>query len=168
MLAKIETKIEAELETNNEKLEVLRNSLVSRMGIHQVRTEEEILAKMDAHQERMGASKNAWRKETTAYQEATQSKEPTFVKTVSAMMHEKVPKEEAAVKPIKSTGEAVWGPEPGRWYIPEEVGRRLQRGDPTCQSSTAYETLLSGTRQGQDSSRNPERTDVREETSGET
>jgi hypothetical protein len=34
------------------------------MDIHQARTEgiqEEIIAKMDAHQERMGASVNAWR-----------------------------------------------------------------------------------------------------------
>jgi hypothetical protein len=44
------------------------------MDIHQARTEavqEEMITKMDAHQEWMGASMNAWRKEGTACQEAT-------------------------------------------------------------------------------------------------
>jgi hypothetical protein len=63
MLAKMEAKIEVEIETNNEKFEVLRSFLISRMDIHQVRTEgvqEEIISKMDAHQERMRASVNGW------------------------------------------------------------------------------------------------------------
>jgi hypothetical protein len=45
------------------------------MDIHQARTDaiqEEITAKRDAHQERMGASVNAWREETTAGKEATE------------------------------------------------------------------------------------------------
>jgi hypothetical protein len=56
--------MEAEIETNNEKFfKVLQSTLVSRMVIHQARTEaiqEQIIAKMDTHQERMGASMNAW------------------------------------------------------------------------------------------------------------
>jgi hypothetical protein len=47
---------------NNEKLEVLRGSFVSRMDIHQVRTEdtqEETIAKMDPPQERMKACTNS-------------------------------------------------------------------------------------------------------------
>jgi hypothetical protein len=42
------------------------------MDTHQARTEaiqKEIVAQMNAHQERMGASVNAWRNETTACQE---------------------------------------------------------------------------------------------------
>jgi hypothetical protein len=46
------------------------------MDIHQARTkaiQEEIIAKMDAHQERMEASMNAWKKETMACQEAMEA-----------------------------------------------------------------------------------------------
>jgi hypothetical protein len=45
------------------------------MGIHQTRREaiQEIIAKMDAHQERMKASMNAWRKKTTACQEVMEA-----------------------------------------------------------------------------------------------
>jgi hypothetical protein len=46
----------------------------------------------------------AWRKETTAYQEATdaclESKEPTSEEIESLVVHEEVRKEEAAVEPI--------------------------------------------------------------------
>jgi hypothetical protein len=64
------------------------------MDIHQARTEtvqEEIIAKMDAHQERMGTNMNAWQKETMACQEATEAclerKEPTSVKIESVVVH---------------------------------------------------------------------------------
>jgi hypothetical protein len=86
------------------------------MDIHQARTEtvQEIIAKMDAHQERMGASTNAWRKEPTACQEGMEacleSKEPSSVEIEPVAVHEEVPEENAAVKTVKSTEEAVWGP----------------------------------------------------------
>jgi hypothetical protein len=57
-------KTEARINANNEKFEVLRGTLVSRMDTHQARTkaiQEEIMSKMDAHQERMETSMNAWR-----------------------------------------------------------------------------------------------------------
>jgi hypothetical protein len=61
------------------------------MDIQQARTEvnqEEIIAKRDAHQERMGASVNAWQKET-AFQEVMEacqeSKEPSAVETFGAL-----------------------------------------------------------------------------------
>jgi hypothetical protein len=67
MDTKIDTnqeKMETRIDTNNEKKsEVLRSTLVSWMDIHQAQPEavqEEIIAKMDAHQERTGASMNAW------------------------------------------------------------------------------------------------------------
>jgi hypothetical protein len=64
---------------------------------------------MDAHQERMGAIVNAWRKETTACQEATEacleSKEPTSVEIESVAVHDDVPKEEAAVKIVRAPKE---------------------------------------------------------------
>jgi hypothetical protein len=52
-----------EMRPNNEKFEVLRGTLVSRMDIHQARTEDiqEVIAKMDAHQERMEGNMNARR-----------------------------------------------------------------------------------------------------------
>jgi hypothetical protein len=46
------------------------------MDIHQARTEafqEEKAAKMEAHQERMRASVNAWRKEMMVFQERTEA-----------------------------------------------------------------------------------------------
>jgi hypothetical protein len=95
--------MKAEIRARNENFEVLRRTLVSRMVIHQARTEAiQEVAKMDAHQERMGASMNACRKETTACQEATEacqeSKEPTSVETESVVVREEFPKEEAAVE----------------------------------------------------------------------
>jgi hypothetical protein len=88
LMARLEAKIKAEINTNNEKFEVLRSTVVSWMDIHEARTkaiQEEIIAKIDAHQGRMGTSVNAWRKETMACQEVTEacleSKEPTSVST---------------------------------------------------------------------------------------
>jgi actin-like ATPase involved in cell morphogenesis len=70
--------MKAEIRANNQRFEVLRSTLVSRMDIHQARTEavQEIIAKMETHQEKMRGSMIAWRKETTAYLEG---KEPTSV-----------------------------------------------------------------------------------------
>jgi hypothetical protein len=62
LTARLEAKIKAEIKTNNEKFEVLWSTLVSWIDIHQARREaiqEEIIAKMDAHQERIGAHVNA-------------------------------------------------------------------------------------------------------------
>jgi hypothetical protein len=58
MLAKVETyqeRMEAKIDTSNEKFEVLRGTLVSRMDIYQPRTEsaQEMKVKMDIHQEKM-------------------------------------------------------------------------------------------------------------------
>jgi hypothetical protein len=107
MREEITARLETEIETNNEKFVVLRSTLISRMDIHLARTEanqEEIIVKMDTHQESMRASINAWRKETTACQEAMEacldSKEPTSLEVVSEVEHEEVPKEEAAVKTV--------------------------------------------------------------------
>lgn len=74
MTSKLEAKIGAEIKTNNENFEVIQCTFVSQMHTHQARSvviQEEIIAQMDAHQERMGANMYAWRKKTTAYQEAT-------------------------------------------------------------------------------------------------
>jgi hypothetical protein len=97
LTARLEAKIVAEIKPSNGKSEVFRSTLVFRTdGIH-----EEIIAKMDAHQERLEVSVNAWRKETTACHEATEtcleSKEPTSVETESAAMHEEV-----AVKTVRA------------------------------------------------------------------
>jgi hypothetical protein len=55
---------------------------------------------MDAHQERIGASMNAWQKEMMARQEVTEtcleSKYPKTMQIVSVVVREEVPKEEAS------------------------------------------------------------------------
>jgi chaperonin cofactor prefoldin len=73
LMARLEAKIEAEIKTNNEKFEIIHSTLVSLVNIHLDRTEaiqEEIIAQVDTHQERMEVSVNAWRKEIMACQEA--------------------------------------------------------------------------------------------------
>jgi chaperonin cofactor prefoldin len=63
MIQNNQEKMEAVIVANNEKFEVFQTTLVSQTDIHQARTEaiqEEIIAKMDTHQERMGANVNAW------------------------------------------------------------------------------------------------------------
>jgi endo-alpha-1,4-polygalactosaminidase (GH114 family) len=71
MLAKMEARIKA----NNEKFEVLPDTLISLMDAHYARTEanQEMIAKLDTHHERMRASVNAWQEEMTACQEATEA-----------------------------------------------------------------------------------------------
>jgi hypothetical protein len=96
--ARLEAKIEPEIKTNNKKYEVPRRTVDSRMDIHLARPkaiQKEIIAKMDVHQERMGASANACQEATEA---CLESKEPTSVE-----MHEEVPKDEAAVKTVNRT-----------------------------------------------------------------
>jgi hypothetical protein len=154
------------------------------MDINQARTEaiqEEIIAQMDAHQERMGASVNAWRKEMMACQEVMEayleSKEPTPEEMKSVAVHEVVPKEEAEVE----TSGAVWGPassckalrsaeetDPGQWWFPEEVGHYPRMVDLPCHSCTVEGTWSTWTRQGQCCTRNSERTDILEEVFGAT
>jgi hypothetical protein len=54
--------MKAEIRASNEMFEALQGYLVSRRGIHQTRTEaiqEETIAKLDTHQDKMEASKNA-------------------------------------------------------------------------------------------------------------
>jgi hypothetical protein len=49
---------------------------------------------------------NVWRKETMAYQEVTEacleSEEPTSLETESIVVHDEVPTEKAAVKPVRA------------------------------------------------------------------
>jgi hypothetical protein len=99
------------------------------MDIHQTRTEtvqEEIIAKMNAHQERLGGSINAWRKDTTACQEATEacleSKEPTSLKVESIAVHEEVPKEEAAVETFGALKKRH-----GDWHLAIGCCRQLKK-----------------------------------------
>jgi hypothetical protein len=60
--------MEAKTDTNNEKFEVLRGTLISPMDVHQARsetTQEEMKAKMDIHQEKLEASIHSiWSRET--------------------------------------------------------------------------------------------------------
>jgi hypothetical protein len=71
--------VEARRDTNNEKSEVLGISW------------------MNAHQERMAGSMNAWRRKTTACQEANLSGDKE-----SAVVHEEVPTERATVKTVRA------------------------------------------------------------------
>jgi hypothetical protein len=165
LTARLEAQIEAEIKPSNGKFEVFRNILAFRMDIHQARTDviQEIIAKMDAHQERMGVSVNAWRKETTASHETTEtcleSKEQT------AAVHEVVPKDEASAKTVRALkkrygdrhlalGRRREETDPRRWWLLKKVGRRPQ-DDPPCHYCTAQGTRSSGTRQGQYNRRSP-------------
>jgi hypothetical protein len=68
-------KMEATLKANNEKVEVLQDTLVFMMDAHCTRTEanqEEMIAKLDTHHERVRSIVNAWQEEMTACQEATE------------------------------------------------------------------------------------------------
>jgi hypothetical protein len=64
--------------------------------------QEQTIAKVDAWLEEM----KAWRKEMT---DCLENKEPTSGEVESMVVHEHVPKEEAAMKTVKSTEEAAWG-----------------------------------------------------------
>jgi hypothetical protein len=109
-------KIESEIKGNNEKFEVLRSTLVTLMDIHQVWKEaiqEEIIAKMDTHQERMGSQCECLAKTTMACQGAPEAclkgKAPASVEIESIAVHEVVPKE-ACSENFQSTEGALWGP----------------------------------------------------------
>jgi uncharacterized protein (DUF3084 family) len=64
--------------------------------------QERTVAEMDAYLAEM----RAWRKEATACQEETEAcldgREPTSMEMESVAVHEEVPKEEAAVKPVRA------------------------------------------------------------------
>jgi TolA-binding protein len=60
-----------EIRATNDKFEVLQDTLVSLLDAQDARTEanqEEMMAKLDVHHERLRASVDAWRKGTTACQ----------------------------------------------------------------------------------------------------
>jgi hypothetical protein len=175
-----EERMETKIEASNEKFEVLRGTLVSRMDAHQTRTkttQEDIQAKTDAHQEGMEAKMDAWlgemrawRKETTACQAVTEAcigkLEVSQEKSETVEERQEVPKEEAALG-------SIWGPKSSRAADRQRNGPRAMVGPGrrwplSCCSCTAQETRSSGTRAGQCCKSNPERTDVREETSGAT
>jgi hypothetical protein len=63
-----------------------------------------MMAKLDAHHERMKASVNAWQEETKANREATEacldSKKPNPEEMESGAEHREVPEEHATVKPV--------------------------------------------------------------------
>jgi hypothetical protein len=103
-----QAKMEARIEANNWKFEVLRDTLVSWMDAHHAKTDvnhEEMMAKLDAHHEWMRASVNAWRKETTACQEVTEAypekmeANPEDMESVAECWV--VPKEHATVNPVR-------------------------------------------------------------------
>jgi hypothetical protein len=61
------------------------------------------------------------------------------------------------------------GTDAGKLWIPEEIGHRRHEDDPLCKSDMAQETLnRTKPDQGQGGTRNLERTDAREETTGAT
>jgi hypothetical protein len=65
--------------------------------------------------------------------------------------HREVPKEDDVVKLVKGREKRhrgieatrrTKGNDPRRWWIPEEVGCRLQKGAPSCRSGTEQEKRL--------------------------
>jgi uncharacterized protein YPO0396 len=96
MLAKMETnqkRMDARIEANNKKLEVLQSTLVSRMHIHQARsepTQEEMKANLDFNHETLMTIETASKEMIEAMMEACfekteaclESKEPTSLELV--------------------------------------------------------------------------------------
>lgn len=79
---------------NNEKFEILLGTLISWMDIHKARAEtiqEEIIAKLDVHHERMEANMNAcWEGNKACLQKmkaCLESNEPTPVEMVNVAVH---------------------------------------------------------------------------------
>jgi hypothetical protein len=95
MLAKMETKqerLDARIEANNEKFEVLEGTFVSRMDADHGKTEvnhEELKAAVKASHERIEALMNV---------SLEKMKELASVEMKSVVVHEEVPKEDAAAK----------------------------------------------------------------------
>jgi hypothetical protein len=131
-------KMEARIEPNSKKYEILRDTLISWMDAHHARTEanqEELRATVEASHERIEALRDvsqeimelyaeimevnpeemkSWQEETMTCQEVMEAclekaKEPTSVEVKSVVVHEDVHKEDAAVKPIGALEEAAQG-----------------------------------------------------------
>jgi hypothetical protein len=147
------------LKTMQEVMGTQIGSVASRKHIHQARAltvQTEMKAKMDSHHEKLMTMK-AGKAKIEAMSEAclektevcVESKQSASEERKSEAVHEEALKEETAVKTV-STEEAAWGPEssrrapqspeeadPGQWWVPEEVGCRLQRDDSPYHSGTA-------------------------------
>jgi hypothetical protein len=113
-------RVEAKIEASNEKFEVLQDTLVSQMDIHQARTEA-MKEKMDTHQESMEAKMDAWLKEMKAWrremmacQEAMDTTDlaASREKLEAIAVHQEVPKEEAAVETIRAQVDQF-----GDWHL---------------------------------------------------
>jgi hypothetical protein len=85
------------------------DAILKEIRAGQERLKEEILAKIDASQEKMDAwiaEMRTRRKETTAYKDVTEacleSKEPTPLEVGSVAVHEETPKEVAALKTVRA------------------------------------------------------------------
>jgi hypothetical protein len=117
--------------------------------------QEETLAKMDANNEEIMAKMKAWRKEMKAGREARNATdlEANPEEKVSEAVHEEVPKEQAAVKPVGGLRKQQRGAEsgcrapleaegkdPGKLWIPEEIGLHRPEDDQPCRSGTAQGT----------------------------
>jgi hypothetical protein len=91
--------------------------------------------------------KDAGRKSTpvTKRRRDSETTEPDTEMMQSAVEHQEVPREHAAVTPVKGRKKRrkatrrPKGTDPRRLWIPEEVGCRLQEGVPSYSSSTAQE-----------------------------
>jgi hypothetical protein len=116
-----QAKMEVRINANNEYFEVLLSgTLVYRVGVHEARTvsiQVDVIAKMDAHQERMGASMNARRNDMTACLEATEAclkkadaERAADRKEINSCLEEAVPcpKKESNPKNIESVAEQQW------------------------------------------------------------
>jgi hypothetical protein len=177
MMARLET----EIESDKEKLEVLGGNLVSRMDINQARTEstqEDIKAKMDSYQEKSMMLMKASKEEVEAMREACLEKmEASPEERVSESEHEEVPKEEAIVENFGALKELHGDQhlairrcgQPNKWTQGSGESRKklvTAQGRLTCRAIPAF--CKGHYCPGQGCAKNPERTDFQGETSGAT
>jgi hypothetical protein len=99
--------------------------------------QEQIIAKMDAHQDRMDSRLEKLEACLEKAEDTNFEANPEEIE--SEAEHEEVRTEEAVYGPAfsrkapRSVGEA----DPGQWCVPEEVGSRPQKDDLPCHSCTA-------------------------------
>jgi hypothetical protein len=106
------------------------------------------------HQEKMDAwivDMNNCRRERTACQEATEAN-PKKMEPTPEIMQSEVERRDLQEHRRSGTGPAssrrvpreAKGTDPGRLWVPEEVGCRLQEGVPPCKSGMPQEELIIG------------------------
>jgi hypothetical protein len=152
MEAKMDSNQE-EMKTNQAKMDANLKEIIAEMRVWRKKMEameaypEKMEARVKTNQEPVEAKIKTGLFEVEAMDLEANPKE----KEVMAEQHG-VPNEEAAVVPGLASSHRVLlkseEMDPGRWWVPAEIGCCLRTVDPPCRSCTVQGTRSSGTRQG--------------------